>query len=398
MENFAKLKTQDIKSQAERKDIYLDNDFIAISKYIKITDEDINRLKKWDINEVFIKDLKSEDATHNSVQDFEKFLREYKVFKNIYLNIIKQTKNNLGNFRHNNLVNMKELNEIIDGLLDIMNRNLNSFIELLSIFNFNKEDFYYVRSLNVAIISLIIGKQMKLSDGILKKLGLGAILYDIGLVKVPEKILNKQYKHSPEEYAEIKKHTVYGYKLMKSNFRFEEEVAVISLEHHEYFNGKGYPRGISGNEIHLYAKIVAVAHEAEKVMKNRRISIDEKSLNFNKNNNVEKKLLFDAVRHIIHGAKIKYDPTISKVFVAIFSVYPIGSVVILNDNRKGLVFATNTNFPIRPIIKIVSDNSGNIIENGEVVNLVENNQIFINGIDRDDKFLEEVDKKILNKD
>lgn len=122
---------------------------------------------------------------------------------------------------------------------------------------------------------------------------------------------------------------------MKSNFRFEEDVAVISLEHHEYFNGKGYPRGISGNEIHLYAKIVAVAHEAEKVMKNRRIAIDEKSLNFNKNNNVEKKLLFDAVRHIIHGAKIKYDPTISKVFVAIFSVYPIGSVVILMIIERG---------------------------------------------------------------
>ena len=396
MENFAKIKTQDIKSQPERKDIYLDNDFIAISKYIEVKDEDINRLKKWDITEVFIKDLESEGATHNSVQDFDKFLREYKVFKNIYLNIIKQTKNNLGNFRHNNLVNMKELNEIIDGLLDIMNRNLNSFIALLSIFNFNKEDFYYVRSLNVAIISLIIGKGMKLSDGILKKLGLGAILYDIGLVKVPEKILNKQYKHTPEEYAEIKKHTVYGYKLMKSNFRFEEEMAAIALEHHEYFNGKGYPRGISGNEIHLYAKIVAIAHEAEKVMKNNRILPDEKSLNIEKN--AEKKLLFDSVKIIMQGAKIKYDPTISKIFVGIFSVYPIGSVVILNDNRKALVFATNNNFPIRPIIKIVSDESGKLITDGEVVNLVENNQLFINSIDRDNKFFEEVDKKILNKD
>ena len=395
MENFAKIKTQDIKSQPERKDIYLDNDFIAISKYIEVKDEDINRLKKWDITEVFIKDLESEGATHNSVQDFDKFLREYKVFKNIYLNIIKQTKNNLGNFRHNNLVNMKELNEIIDGLLDIMNRNLNSFIALLSIFNFNKEDFYYVRSLNVAIISLIIGKGMRLSDGILKKLGLGAILYDIGLVKVPEKILNKQYKHTPEEYAEIKKHTVYGYKLMKSNFRFEEEMAAIALEHHEYFNGKGYPRGISGNEIHLYAKIVAIAHEAEKVMKNNRILPDEKSLNIEKN--AEKKLLFDSVKIIMQGAKIKYDPTISKIFVGIFSVYPIGSVVILNDNRKALVFATNNNFPIRPIIKIVSDESGKLITDGEVVNLVENNQLFINSIDRDNKFFEEVDKKILNK-
>lgn len=397
MENFAKIKTQDIKSQPERKDIYLDNDFIAISKYIEIKDEDINRLKKWDIAEVFIKDLESEGATHNSVQDFDKFLREYKVFKNIYLNIIKQTKNNLGNFRHNNLVNMKELNEIIDGLLDIMNRNLNSFIALLSIFNFDKEDFYYVRSLNVAIISLIIGKGMKMSDAILKKLGLGAILYDIGLVKVPEKILNKQYKHTPEEYAEIKKHTVYGYKLMKSNFRFEEEMAAIALEHHEYYNGKGYPREISKNEIHLYAKIVTIAHEAEKVMKNNRILPDEKSLNVDKKN-VEKKLLFDSVKLIMQGANTKYDPTISKIFVGIFSVYPVGSVVVLKDSRKALVFATNGAFPIRPIIKIVSDESGKLITDGEVVNLVENNQIFINSIDRDDKFLEEVDKKILNKD
>ena len=397
MENFAKIKTQDIKSQPERKDIYLDNDFIAISKYIEIKDEDINRLKKWDISEVFIKDLESEGATHNSVQDFDKFLREYKVFKNIYLNIIKQTKNNLGNFRHNNLVNMKELNEIIDGLLDIMNRNLNSFIALLSIFNFDKEDFYYVRSLNVAIISLIIGKGMKMSDAILKKLGLGAILYDIGLVKVPEKILNKQYKHTPEEYAEIKKHTVYGYKLMKSNFRFEEEMAAIALEHHEYYNGKGYPREISKNEIHLYAKIVTIAHEAEKVMKNNRILPDEKSLNVDKKN-VEKKLLFDSVKLIMQGANSKYDPTISKIFVGIFSVYPVGSVVVLKDSRKALVFATNGAFPIRPIIKIVSDENGKLITDGEVVNLVENNQIFINSIDRDDKFLEEVDKKILNKD
>ena len=397
MENFAKIKTQDIKSQPERKDIYLDNDFIAISKYIEVKDEDINRLKKWDITEVFIKDLESEGATHNSVQDFDKFLREYKVFKNIYLNIIKQTKNNLGNFRHNNLVNMKELNEIIDGLLDIMNRNLNSFIALLSIFNFNKEDFYYVRSLNVAIISLIIGKGMKLSDGILKKLGLGAILYDIGLVKVPEKILNKQYKHTPEEYAEIKKHTVYGYKLMKSNFRFEEEMAAIALEHHEYFNGKGYPLGISGNEIHLYAKIVAVAHEAEKVMKNNRILSDEKNFSADKKN-VEKKLLFDSVKLIMQGANNKYDPIVSKVFIGIFTVYPIGSIIILNDKRKALVFATNNNFPIRPIIKIMSDENGNFTENGEVINLVENNQIFISGIDRDDKFLEEVNKKILNKE
>ena len=73
-------------------------------------------------------------------------------------------------------------------------------------------------------------------------------------------------------------------------------------------------------------------------------------------------------------------------------------IVILNDKRKAFVFATHNNFPMRPIIKIISDEKGNLIKDGEIVNLVENNQLFISGIDRDDNFLEEVNRKILNRD
>ena len=100
----------------------------------------------------------------------------------------------------------------------------------------------------------------------------------------------------------------------------------------------------------------------------------------------------------MQGANNKYDPIISKVFMGIFTVYPVGSIVILNDKRKAFVFATHNNFPMRPIIKIISDEKGNLIKDGEIVNLVENNQLFISGIDRDDNFLEEVNRKILNRD
>ncbi|WP_028331030.1 HD-GYP domain-containing protein [Brachyspira alvinipulli] len=405
MGNLTSIKTQDIKTKAEKKDVYLDNDFLAITGYIDIKEEDIKRLNKWNIEEIYVEDNSSISIDTKSAADFDKFLREYKVFKKIYLNIIKKVKNNLGNYKNNNIVNINELNEIIDEILDIMNRNLNSVLQLFNLSGLPKVEEYYIRSLNVSMISMIIGRSMKFSESRVKRLGVGAMLYDIGLTKVPDKILGKLGKFTTDEYNEIKKHTVYGYKIMKTNFRFDDEVAMISLAHHEFFNGKGYPRGLVGNQIHLYAKIVAIAHSVEKMLKSNRFeSYKQKghehkstfSLMLEKSSENKKKDVFlsDAVREIMHGANTKYDPTISKTFVSIFTVYPIGCIVILNDNRKGLVFATNPNFPIRPIIKIVSNENGELINDGETINLLETNKLFIVAVDKDHNFLEEVKTKI----
>ncbi|CRF31383.1 diguanylate cyclase [Brachyspira suanatina] len=405
MAKLTKINIQDIKTKAEKKDIYLYNDFLASTGYIDFKEDDMQRLQKWDINEVFMEDNTSLDMEVSA--DFDKFLREYKVFKKIYLNVIKKVRNNLGGYKNNNLVNLNELNEILDEVLDIVNRNLSSVLQLFNLTGLPRSDEYYVRSLNVSLISMIIGRAMKFSENRVKKLGIGAILYDIGLVKVPDKILEKIGKFTPEEYAEIKKHTVYGYKILKTSFRFEEDLAMISLMHHEYYNGKGYPRGLSGNQINLYSKIIAIAHAVEKMLKPIRMASSNSKLKDNKstfslmleksNENKKKDVsLYYAVKEIIHGANTKYDPNISKTFVSIFTVYPIGSIVILNDKRKGFVFATNPNFPIRPIIKIVSNENGEFIDDGETINLLETNQLFIAGVDKDNNFLEEVRTKILD--
>lgn len=405
MAKLIKINIQDIKTKAEKKDIYLYNDFLASTGYIDLKEDDMQRFQKWDINEVFMEDNTSLDMEVSA--DFDKFLREYKVFKKIYLNVIKKVRNNLGGYKNNNLVNMNELNEILDEVLDIVNRNLSSVLQLLNLTGLPRADEYYIRSLNVSLISMIIGRAMKFSENRVKKLGIGAILYDIGLVKVPDKILEKIGKFTPEEYTEIKKHTVYGYKILKTSFRFEEDLAMVSLMHHEYYNGKGYPRGLSGNQINLYSKIIAIAHAVEKMLKPIRIASSNTKIKDNKStfslmlekSNANKKKdisLYDAVKEIIHGANTKYDPNISKTFVSIFTVYPIGSIVLLNDKRKGFVFATNPNFPIRPIIKIVSNENGEFVDDGETINLLETNQLFIAGVDKDNNFLEEVRTKILD--
>ena len=405
MSKLTSIKIEEIKTKAKNKDIYLDNEFLALNKYIEINDDDINRLKKWNIDKVYIEDGDTQIENKTNA-DFGKFLRDYKVFKKIYFNLIKKVRNCLGGYRHNNLVNIKELNEIIDESLDIINRNLNSVIQLFNIVNLPKADEYYIRSLNVSMISMIIGLSIKLSEDRVKKLGIGAMLYDIGLVKIPDSILSKVIeKFSLEEYTEIKKHTVYGYKIIKDSFRLEEDIATISLTHHEFVNGKGYPRGITGDKIHLYAKIVAISHSIEKTMKSRRIELTNKKSDGNKSifnlmleksssNKKKDVYLSDAIKEIQNNVNIKYDPVIVKAFIGVFTIYPIGTIVLLNDNRKALVFATNSKFNIRPIIKIVSNEEGNFIENGEVINLTENNKLFIKNADKNYDFFEEVQNKI----
>ncbi|WP_157145458.1 HD-GYP domain-containing protein [Brachyspira pilosicoli] len=402
MDKITSIKVDDIKTKIDKQDIYIYNGFMAISKYIKSIDEDIKRLKKWDIEEVFIKDSDANAYGYQTPEDFEKFARECLVYKNIYFNILEKVKTSLGDFRYNNIVNISNLKSIIDSILDLINKNMNAAIELLNIENLSRDDYYYIRSLNVSMISLMLGKVMKFPEDKLQKLGLGAILYDIGLIRIQDKVLNKHEQFTPEEYIEIKKHTVFGYKIIKTNFRLEEEITVIPLEHHEHYNGKGYPRGISGNQIHLYPKIVAVAHSLEKILKPIRILRDSKRTPtyakiVNGVKTVENKTLSDAVREIIKGANIKFDPIIAKLVVGTFSVYPVGTVVVLNDNRKGLVFATNISYPIRPIIKIVSDENDNFIEDGEVINLIETNKLLISGVDKDSNILEEVKSRLLDK-
>ena len=176
MAKLIKINIQDIKTKAEKKDIYLYNDFLASTGYIDLKEDDMQRFQKWDINEVFMEDNTSLDMEVSA--DFDKFLREYKVFKKIYLNVIKKVRNNLGGYKNNNLVNINELNEILDEVLDIVNRNLSSVLQLLNLTGLPRADEYYIRSLNVSLISMIIGRAMKFSENRVKKLGIGAILYE----------------------------------------------------------------------------------------------------------------------------------------------------------------------------------------------------------------------------
>lgn len=157
-----------------------------------------------------------------------------------------------------------------------------TFLNELRIF----DDYDYSHGINVAILSVFLGCKLGISQANLSVLSLGALLHDIGKVRIPKKIVNKKGPLTAKEYEIVKLHAPLGYKILKDELFMPDEVAKIALEHQERFDGTGYPKGVSGMDIDKYSQIVAIcdvydalvttkayssekpSHEATKIMLN----------------------------------------------------------------------------------------------------------------------------------
>jgi putative two-component system response regulator len=154
--------------------------------------------------------------------------------------------------------------ELVNNLKELFTGTITAITEALDA----KDSFTYGRSKRVTFYSLEIGKALKLSDTELSELELAGLLHDIGMIGVPEKVLNKTGNLTDEEYEEIQKHVVYGVKILNEIKQLESVVKVVEL-HHEKYDGKGYPYGFSGEAIPLGARIISVADAYDSMTSDR---------------------------------------------------------------------------------------------------------------------------------
>ncbi len=120
------------------------------------------------------------------------------------------------------------------------------------------DHYTYSHTINVSSMCAALGCILNFNDDDLKKLTMGGLLHDIGKMKVSKAILNKPAKLTPEEFNEMKNHTVYGYNVVKNEMNLSEDIAKVALEHQEKYSGLGYPHGLKGKEIHIYAQVASI--------------------------------------------------------------------------------------------------------------------------------------------
>ncbi len=232
------------------------------------------------------------------------------------------------------------------------------------------DTYIFSHSLNVCMLSLILGLFLKLKRGELKDLGIAALLHDVGRARVPRHILYKPSPLTVKEFAEVKKHSAYGYEIIRECDHLPEQVTQAVLQHHERLDGSGYPGGLRGDEIGLFARILAVADVFDALLADRPFR--------------EAFFPHQAV-DIISNSSGQFDPEVLRVFIENVAIYPVGSVVSLNTGETGVVVDVNKGQQTRPVVRVMYDSNAAKIQSIIEIDLSKNPETFITRVLREEQ-------------
>lgn len=274
----------------------------------------------------------------------------------LYLNIsdyLEQVRKQVGNNEH------FDLKQAVDTVNQIIKTPalIEKFYQstTLSSDNHNNGDYLITHLINVLIYSLKIGTGLKYHEEELLELGLAALLYDIGLFKIPEYITRKNSRLSETELNTVKKHTEIGRDILS---RFHDEHPMlprVAFEHHERKNGSGYPSGLKENAICEYATIIGLADTFDAMIHNRPY---RKAL-----------AQYFSVKELVSSKNSLFPSRIIKVFLDEMGIFPVGSYVRLNNMETGRVIANSKVHPLKPTVKMMFNNHGEKLPEEPIIKL-----------------------------
>lgn len=195
----------------------------------------------------------------------------------------------------------------------------------------------YLHSLNVATLSMMLAREMKLPKELVSALGVGALLHDIGKHEVPDRILKKPEPLTPAERHFFEQHPVYGARMAERMKLPAAGLAVIA-QHHEFHDGSGYPMGLKGNAVGLLSRMVVITNHFDGLCNPPKLA--------------DALTPHEALSLMFARSQSKFDPALLKAFIHCLGVYPPGSIVQLSNGSVAMVLSVNTQRPLKPIVQV----------------------------------------------
>jgi HD-GYP domain-containing protein (c-di-GMP phosphodiesterase class II) len=248
---------------------------------------------------------------------------------------------------------VEALQHLVSNLLDTLFKDPAAVLGLTAIKS--HDDYTLNHSINVCILALSLGAALGLDSESLKSLGLSALLYDLGKVRIPEDILNKEGPLTADEWQIVKSHAAEGADLLKRIQLVDQMPMIVAYEHHQRHDLQGYPELSEPHEQHLFSKVVALC-DAYDAMTTRRP--------FRREIRPDK-----ALAVLMQGRSKAYDPSVTKALVALLGIYPMGAVVRLSNQSIAVVFRVNRDDLLRPRVKPIIDAKGRWLADPEIVDL-----------------------------
>jgi HD-GYP domain-containing protein (c-di-GMP phosphodiesterase class II) len=361
------IKTTDLRDGMKfDKPVYVDGENVFVPPGVPIRQKDIERLLRWEIEEVqtdgeLIREEQKKSADSVDTTSLKDVVGDRKSLE-VYLKAIEGFDGIAADISEGREIDRTQIDTVVNLLLERVKDNKNDMIQLI-LMGGGAERKIAASAVNVTILSTIIGMVLRFTSHRLIQLTTAAYLHDVGMLKISKEILGKKEKLSSEELNQIHTHPIHSYRLISRDLKYPEEIGVIALQHHERWDGQGYPRHLRGENIHIASRVVAVA-DAYIAMINER-PYRNSMIGYN----AMKTVLNDNGRH--------FDPKILKAFLESMGIYPIGSIVQLNNSAIGRVVEIHTEAPLRPVVELMIDEFSHTLGERETLDLLAKKNLFI---------------------
>lgn len=222
------------------------------------------------------------------------------------------------------------------------------------------DDYTYRHSINVAILSVVIGIGMGYTNADLVDLCSAAIFHDLGKLAIDKSILNKPGKLTPEENELLRSHSQMSYDMLKEKWNIPSRVKAAVLSHHENEDGSGYPNGLFGDQIHPFAKIIHVADVYDALSSDRAY---KKAYSYS-----------ESLEYLMGGCGTLFDQSVVQAFMERVPVYPKGVSVLMSDGREAIVVENHLGNPLRPTVRFMDGSELDMRDTSVGINLTIINQ------------------------
>ncbi|MDD4600442.1 hypothetical protein SDC9_05960 [bioreactor metagenome] len=332
------------------KPLYSAEGMILLNAGIELKERFIGRLHELDVTYVYIED----DLTNDI--DIPDIINE-----KTRVESIATAKNIIENIKVGKGVDADQAKKVTNLLVDELARNHGTLVNFIDMRT--QHDYLFGHSVNVCVLSIMTGLSLGYDELRLRDLGVGALLHDVGKTQLPVELLNKTGRLTFEETLEIKKHPLLGFEILRKNPDISLVSAHCAFQHHERFDGSGYPRSLKGNDIHQFAHIVAISDVYDALTSD---SSYRKAMP-----------VYEAVAIVSKAAGSYFDAELVNKFTENIATYPIGSVVRLNNHQFGVVVDISREYKNKPVVRIIRDENKQPINKLIEIDLAKHPRLYI---------------------
>lgn len=344
------IRIKDLKgNEVIAKSIFDENGRVLLNEGAILNEKFIARLKSYNLHSIYISDELSHGIESENILSEQTKIETKASIKKIINNYF-----NKNNSTFNDV--LSTANSIIDDILS----NKDVLVNVTEMKT--SSECIFTHSINVCSLATITALHMGMTPSKIKDISVGAILHDIGkirLLKENNLAIDQQGKLSENE---LKKHPKIGYDLLNEEYSFSSISKIIVLTHHELIDGSGYPLKLKGNDIYDAAKLVCICNAFENAISTKSNMQD---------------IPIHQITEFFQVSTDKYDQTIVMSFIQNLALFPNGTTVELNNGFKGIVSRQNNSMPSRPVVRVVFDDKFHKLEKPYEIDLLTQLNIFI---------------------